>query len=332
MNDKLNDRLNEFYPFWGLGGPRRQTLGARYWPGFTRLSRALVRRFELKDESLLILKENGIDEAKIDQPLVFLLHGLCGDSESGYMKRVVAAIERRLNAGAIRFNLRNAGDGFGLAKRSYHSGLTGDIAEVLSFYRKLYPERPFYLVGFSLGANLVLKYLGEQSGPAVRAAVAISPPFDLAASAEKLKRRENRLFEAYFLKELSRLVDQLRKIRPLDAWPVTGNMKHLEDFDEQFTAPLHGFVSADDYYRKNECGPYLSKIKTPTFILFSLDDPVVECATYASFNPSEACHLKATTRGGHVGFLGQPHRPGGARWFEDQIIGFLSREGIRGFG
>jgi len=230
------------------------------------------------------------------RPLVLLVHGLTGSSESSYMRTSAFHL---LSAGypVLRLNLRGAGAGRGRTRQFYHAGGTADLDRVL---RSLAPEltrHGIVLVGYSLGANLVLKYLAEQGAQApVMAGASISAPIDLHAAQVRIASRRNRVYHASLLGEMKR-------DRPAD---VDARIRTILDFDNRVVAPQNGFKDALDYYRQSSAGPLLGAIRRPTLIIHAGDDPWIPIAAYRGVAWSGNPHLiaKLMASGGHVGFHG----------------------------
>jgi predicted alpha/beta-fold hydrolase len=230
---------------------------------------------------------------------------------------------------AVGLNFRGCSGEPNRALRFYHSGETGDLRHVLETLRRRWPGRPLGAAGYSLGGNVLLKFLAEE-GPAspLRAAVAVSVPFDLAAGARATEHGlMGRIYALYFLRGLRRKIrekaTQLDGVIDVDA---ALRARTLRAFDDAATAPLSGFADAQDYYRRCSSGPRLPEIRTRTLILQSRDDPfqrhrLPEAA--ARDNPAiTACF---TRRGGHVGFVAGP--PWAPRfWVEREIARFLGEE------
>ncbi len=203
--------------------------------------------------------------------------------------------------------------------RSYHAGDTGDLAIVV---QRLTAESdaPLLLAGVSLGGNVLLKWLGESGDrvpSAIRGAVAISVPFDLARSARYIDRGFSRVYQAYFLRSLRakaryKSTDFSGRVPPVDA---ALRARTLFEFDDRFTAPLHGFENAVEYYARSSSLRFLSHVQVPTLLLSARDDPFLppdvlgEVETAVQSTP--AVTLELVARGGHVGFIAGrvPWRP-----------------------
>lgn len=255
--------------------------------------------------------------------LVIVSHGLEGHAHRPYMRGMARALDR---AGwdVVAWNYRGCSGEPNRLLRSYHSGATEDLDAVVQHTAPAYDE--VALVGFSLGGNLTLKYLGERGHAAVArisAAVAFSVPCDLRASSLNLERPANRPY-------LRRFMHTLRaKIRVKDVLhPGSLDLAGLEsvdtfrEFDDRYTAPLHGFRDAEDYWARASSGPLVPDIRVPTLIVSSLDDPFLtpDCFPVAAAAASPVVHLETPTHGGHVGFV----RFARDYWSETRAIDFLA--------
>jgi predicted alpha/beta-fold hydrolase len=261
--------------------------------------------------------------------LVVVVHGLEGSSESGYSKELYRALGRR-GVATVGMNFRSCSGEINRLPRLYHSGETGDLSYVLGTMRVRFPERALGVVGVSLGGNVLLKFLGEvgeQGKETLRAAAAISVPFDLSAGADFMERGFSRVYRWSLVGRLK------RKVRVKSA--VLSRLINVErtlaartfyEFDDASTAPLHGFRDADEYYERSSSAQYIEKIRVPTMLIHSLDDPFLP----ASAIPREAAlrnscvECRFTDRGGHVGFVeGPPWAP--TFWGEQTAATFLAK-------
>jgi predicted alpha/beta-fold hydrolase len=235
---------------------------------------------------------------------VVLVHGLEGSSSAGYMRSVASAA---LSAGfaAHRFNLRTCGGTEHLCPTLYHGGLTSDL---LTFLRHL--EAPAFLVGFSLGGNIVLKLAGElaDAAPAlIRGVCAVSAPLDLAACAAGIAEPRNRLYEARFLRRMRARLLATGRYTEKDF----AGLRSLMALDDRITAPSFGFRGAKHYYETQSALGYLSQIRVPALLIQSRDDTLIPFRIYESsaVRSNPAIQLLATDHGGHLGFLGKgPNR------------------------
>jgi uncharacterized protein len=269
----------------------------------------------------------GVPEPPPDAPLVLVTHGLEGSAQSAY---VLETCRSMWDAGmrAVALNFRSCSGEPNRLPRFYHAGDTGDVGFVLEQLASRSPGVPLAAVGFSLGGNVLLKYLGEQgSRSSLRAAVSVSVPFDLSAGADALdESRMGRIYVSIFLRSLRRKWlgkgEQMRG--PLDRERILA-ARTFREFDDAGTARLHGFRDVDHYYGSSSSARYLPEIRTPTLLIQALDDPFLPPTAL----PHEAvrdnpCLTPAfVEHGGHVGFIGgQPWAP--EFWAEAEAARFLS--------
>lgn len=282
-------------------------------------------RLELPDGDFL-----DVDWSAQDNPRVAVLcHGLEGDSGRPYMRGMVQAF-RAAGWDAAAMNFRSCSGEPNRLVRSYHSGATEDLCAVLAHVREK-GYREIALVGFSLGGNLVLKYLGEEPSavlPEVCAAVTISVPVDLAESTTVLVQPRNRIYHGRFMRKLRRKILAKAALLPeeFDASPLE-RVGNIIEFDDLFTAPLHGFRDAADYYARSSAQNWLEDIAVPTLLLSARNDPFLgpRCFPRQAATASSHFYLQETPWGGHVGF----HRRGGTYYSEDRAVAFV-KEFARG--
>lgn len=298
------DPGHTFRPAWWLRNPHAQTFAGRYMR-----PRAAVplerRRIETPDGDFLDL-DFGPEPAP-GAPLVLLLHGLEGSTRRNYMSEMFRRLFDRGLRG-VGLNFRGCGGEPNRVARFYHSGETGDLAHVVAELGSRHPGRPIGAAGFSLGGNVLLKHLGERGDhAAIAAAVAVSVPFDLARCAARLSSGlAGRTYGSHFLRALRRKVRSKRRLlegvvdveRALTA-------RTIIDYDDALTAPLHGFVGADDYYDRADVRRHLAHIRVPTLLVQSRDDPFLPHGAIPEAAIAANPHLNAafTDRGGHLGFM-----------------------------
>jgi predicted alpha/beta-fold hydrolase len=262
--------------------------------------------------------------SKSSKTLVVVSHGLEGHSERPY----VVGLCRYLNSlglDALAWNFRSCGPFMNRQKRFYHSGATEDLARVIEHAHE--PYERIALVGFSMGGNLSLLHCGREASELnskVKAVVGVSVPCDLEACAHQLSRRENTVYLNRFLTELRekmRVKHQTFPEIPVDA---LDQIKNLQQFDDLYTAPLHGFEDAKDYWTRSSCLGYLDKIQIPALIVNALDDPFLTDQAYP-VDVAKRCpnlRLELPKNGGHVGFVS--FNSNGSYWIEYRIGEFLS--------
>lgn len=238
---------------------------------------------------------------------VILSHGLEGDSRRKYIRGMCRALAG-LGWDCVARNFRACGGAINKASCMYHSGETGDLRLTVDYCLKAGYERVL-LVGFSMGGNQTLKYLGEdpdQVPPQVAGAAAFSVPCDLVGSARELARPANAVYMLYFLRTL-RMKVRLKHASYPDLYPLKGleAISSFKEFDDSYTAPVHGFASAEDYWRKSSSLQFLSGIRVPTLLVNAWNDPFLspECYPTDIARKSRFLTLETPAHGGHVGFV-----------------------------
>lgn len=318
--------VRPFSPAWWLPGPHLQTL----WPYFVHPGTAVTlrrERLELPDGDFLDLDWSTWPTYGATG-LVLVLHGLEGSSRSGYVQRLLRRLEVQGRQAVVMHFRGCSGEPNRLA-RGYHAGDTADVSHVADELRRRFPERPLVSIGYSLGANVLLKWLGETgAGNPLRGAVAVSVPFELGIAADRLERGFSRLYERTLLSSLRRSMARKYALRDMPIpWQAVAKATSLREFDDHFTAPLHGFADAADYYRRSNCRQWLLHICRPALIVHSADDPFLRPAAIPSPRELAACvELHVTRTGGHVGFA-EGTIPGLARdWLADVSATWLARQ------
>lgn len=314
---------SEFKPAWWLPGPHSQTL----WPYLVkprRLPPLREERLELPDGDFvgLCLTEYGAG------PVIALFHGLEGCVRSHYAARMLTAIRERDWRGVF-MHFRGCSGEANRLDRSYHSGETGDIDFLLDTLAARHPNAPLFAIGYSLGGNALLKYLGERGGNTpLTAAVAVSVPFLLAEGAERLNTGFSRFYQRRLIHSLREKLTRKFNDRGQGFTPEeVYRLNCFRDFDEFVTAPLHGFAGADDYYQRSSSRQYLRDIRIPTLILHSRDDPfMTPVAIPAEDELSDAVRFELSNRGGHVGFVSGSIPGKAVYWLEQRIPAFLSEQ------
>ncbi len=217
--------------------------------------------------------------------------------------------------------------------RSYHSGDTADAFSFISSLKSRYPKAKLYAVAYSLGANMLLKLLGESGHNSnLEAAVCVSAPMQLDICADSMNRGFSRLYQTNLLKDLKISLDKkydrhdMKSLINLKREDIK-NIKTFWEFDDAYTAPIHGFSSAKDYYTKSSSKQFLKDIKTPTLIIHSLDDPFMTPEVLPKEDEiSKNVTLEVSKKGGHVGFIsGSFLKP--KYWLEDRVVEFFNTQG-----
>jgi predicted alpha/beta-fold hydrolase len=238
---------------------------------------------------------------------------------------------KALNRGrwdALSMNFRGCSGECNRKLRFYHSGETGDLHTVISHVTGRHDYAQIALIGFSVGGNMVLKYLGEEGPnvhPCITGAVMLSVPCDLASSAIKLSLPANRVYLKRFLRMLRRKIRLKMHLMPGSiSDDGYGTIKTFKEFDDRYTARIFGFRDAEDYWQKASSRPYVPRITIPTLLITSTDDPFLAgpCYPFEEAQASASFYLEAPKHGGHVGFLSLNHR--GEYWSESRTVAFLN--------
>ena len=321
-----------FRPPWWLRNPHVQTFLGKFTR--PRTSLPLERhRIETPDGDFLDL-DLAPDPAP-GAPLVVLLHGLEGSTRRGYMSLMFQHLLARGLRG-VGMNFRSCGGEPNRVPRLYHSGETDDLAHVVDELRRRHPGRPIGAAGFSLGGNVLLKYLGERGDRAgIAAGVAVSVPFGLASCAAWLSSGlPGRTYGSHFRRTLQRKIRAMRSLLEGVVDVERGlAARTVFEYDDVLTAPLHGFDGADDYYARADARPHLGRIRVPVLVVHSLDDPFTRPDAFPDAAVSANPHIATayTDRGGHLGFVegALPWRP--RFWAEREAASFLARRLPAGF-
>ena len=258
--------------------------------------------------------------------LAILSHGLEGDTHRAYVKGMVRALNKN-GWDALAWNYRSCSGEPNRKLRSYHNGVTDDLATVIRHGKSAgYTE--IGLIGFSLGGNLSLLYLGrERVEPLIKKAVVFSVPCDLAASARTLARPSNKLYMKRFLVLLHQKIKAKMKRLPGEIDDAGYHrIKDFKGFDDRYTAPIHGFKNAEDYWEKCSSKPFIPDIPVPTLIVNAQNDPFLppECFPLEEAGRNPRVRLLTPQSGGHVGFIKfNRHR---LYWSEEQAVRFLNND------
>lgn len=309
------------------------------WAPLLRRPPSLARpreNFRLPDDDSVLLDWFDADHA---QPLVLVLHGLAGSTDSIYVLGIQHALQAA-GISSVAMNFRGAAGIPNRRARTYHAGDTGDLDAVMRALAARFPGRLLGVTGYSLGGNVVLKWLGEgNDARPVQAACAVSVPFDLGACAARLDQGLSRLYRDRLMRELLtnlatkqaalRNTGQQREAAQLAALGSLQGIRSFRDYDQRVIAPLHGFRDADDYYRQSSARAFVGNVRQPTLLVHALDDPFM---TPAVVPPATALgsgiEPAISTHGGHVGFVqGTPAEP--RYWLEERIPEFFRAQFAR---
>lgn len=251
---------------------------------------------------------------------VIISHGLEGNSTRSYVTGMAKAF---LSAGidAVAWNYRGCSGEMNRQRRFYHSGATDDLGTVVNHVAEEYSD--IFLIGFSLGGNITLKYLGEPNvNSNIRKAVVFSVPIDLYKSCLEISKPHNWIYSERFLRSLKKKVRDKAALRNDIDTDMLNKVKNLKEFDDQFTGPIHGFKDAMDYYTKCSAIHFIKNIQIPTLLVSALNDPFLSHECY----PIETNSYLITEfpeRGGHVGFT--LFDQNGLYWSEIKALSFIEK-------
>lgn len=255
--------------------------------------------------------------------LIMISHGLEGNTQRAYIKGM-ARVGYQHGYDVLTWNYRGCSEEMNKALRFYHSGATDDLATVIDHAHSL-GYKKIFLVGFSLGGNLTLKYLGEKrSRPeSIKKSVTFSVPLDLHTSCEKISKPSNWIYSQRFLKSLrKKVIDKSRIMSGLDVRGLE-KVKTLREFDDHFTGPIHGFKNALDYYHQCSAIRFIQDISIPSLIISAANDPFLspECYPHQLVKQHSSVLFESPRYGGHVGFT--QFSKNGLYWSEQRAIDFI---------
>ena len=315
-----------FKPAWWLRNNHLQTVFRIFYRSLPALSYR-SERIGLPDGdfvNLLWVDEGVASEA----PLVVLLPGLCSDELSNYIKAQILS-NQKMGWRSVILQHRGTGSEPNRKMRAYHAGDTADLDYVLRVITEREPRSHKLGVGFSLGGNILLKWLGEYSSETLlSAAVVVSVPFKLNLVADRLNQGVSRCYQTYLLSQLRQNFMRKKKLFPnAKFFEVLKSCRCFWTFDHNITAPLNGFDGAHHYYHEASSHLYLANISTPTLIIHAADDPLMTPEVLPNLNElSSSVLLELSERGGHVGFVSGciPLRP--KFWLDKRIPEFFEQQ------
>jgi uncharacterized protein len=315
-------QISGFKPAWWLSNAHAQTV----YPFFRKRPnklRLIWERMSLPDNDFIDLvwtEESG-------GPIILVLHGLEGSIESHYAEGIMAALHNR-GWRVVLMHFRGCSGTHNTMARGYHSGETGDLRFLIKTIHTRYPDRKYAAVGFSLGGNVLLKYLGEYGADCrLDSAVAVSVPFLLNNAADRLNNGFSKIYQRHLIRKIQgRIIDKFKSradapfsVADIPKW----NNFHL--FDNFVTAPLHGFSSSTEYYRLCSSRQFIKGITVPVLIIHSKDDPfiTIDAIPDAAEIPDNVT-LELSRKGGHVGFINGSLPWRSHYWLESRIPEYLA--------
>lgn len=312
---------SDFNPAWWLANPHLQTLWSSFFRPFPKIDLQEVR-LELNDGDFLDIVMTDIQ----DKPIVIILHGLEGSLRSHYIKPLIKSLEEA-GFGACFVHFRGCSEELNRLPRSYHSGDTADLQSVVEHLEDAFSQGVYAVIGFSLGGNVVLKWLGEQGDNArTKTAIAVSVPFVLAHAGDRLEKSFSRVYQKHLLSCCQKKYIQKSSVCKMPIVVDAQTLNTFYTFDDKITAPLHGFTGADDYYNQCSSRQFLKDIKIPTLVLHAKDDPFMWEHTVPNEDElSPHVELELSDSGGHVGFISgsNPFKP--LYWIDKRVIEWLQK-------
>ncbi|QDF66094.1 hydrolase [Shewanella sp. SNU WT4] len=310
-----------YNPPWWARNPHLQTI----LPVFSRYKDVPLwrQRLELSDGDFIDV--DWLNYQQRHQGVLLLIHGLEGSSQSHYIKRMLHHCQQ-LGLCALVHHHRSCSGEMNRLARSYHSGDTADLRQSLVHIAGETNHAPIYACGYSLGGNMLAKYLGESGGNSqITRAVVVSAPLQLASCAKRLTRGFSQVYQAHLLKRLRIKTQQKLSLHPHAIKASQLNMlTSFYQFDDEITAPLHGFTGADDYYQQSSALHYLKAINTPTLVMHAKDDPFMgQEVIPTNAQLANQVEYELHSFGGHVGFIdgGTPWQP--SFYLEKRVLSFL---------
>jgi predicted alpha/beta-fold hydrolase len=321
-----------FIPAKWMSNPHIQTL----WPFVFRKKPSLVRRrerFHTPDNDFFDVDWYGSGQKGI----VILIHGLTGSSNSHYILGLQQALEQEGYTTAA-LNFRACSGEPNLKAGSYHAGFTDDIEQLYQDIRRHNPNTPIYTVGFSLGGNIMLKWLSENANELdIKKSIAVSVPFKLSNCADRVDRGMSRIYRYHLISEMKKklagkleffdgnnLPNEAKKLRAL------GDISHIKsfwEFDNDVVACLHGFDGVHDYYKRNSSIGFLKNIQTNTLLIQAIDDPFLTPDVLPLPEQlSSTTSLEVMENGGHVGFINQTSLRKRDYWLEGRILDYIEQK------
>ena len=318
----------EFVPSRLVRGGNLQTVGGSFLPPPREPQDTMLHRVLTTCDDWLALHSNQPSKNPSSTRQVVLLHGLAGSHASSYMIR---ATVRLLEAGfgVWRMDSRGSGAGISWARYHHHAGRAEDLNAAIQHVQHKQPDCPVTVIGFSLGANVVLNWLGgafAEASPAVDSAIAVAPPIDLEQCSQNLRSGISRGYDLYFARQLVARLKRRRLARPdMVDFPLRQIPETLQQFDIQFTVPAGGFQDIDDYYQSSSSCQRLSAVTIPTLLLVDGSDPVIPIHMFEQARLSSAIHLLKTGGGGHLGYLARRGIDPDCHWLSWRIADAVRR-------
>lgn len=316
---------SKFSPSWWLSNPHLQTIWAARLRKHAELNLD-TERLELPDGDFVDLMWSRQSSGAV----VCLFHGLAGSVHSVYINQMIKRLEQN-GYRPVLMHFRGCSGEPNRLSKTYHSGHTDDIRFFIQTVTQRVPKESIHAIGYSLGANALLKYLGEQGSRCpLNSAIAVSPPLVLQEGAKRMATGLSRVYQRYLLEMMCEQHNDKRRIYPQLHLPEAGHeLNTFWEFDNKVTAPLNGFKDVHDYYQKCSSRQFLSKIEIPTHVIHSRDDPFFSAAVIPTEGElADSVTFELTRKGGHVAFIAGriPLMP--KYWLETRILNLLAQQSL----
>ena len=307
------------------------TIAAAYWPRRFALPKAEERLFRVAEDSQLLGHCHWQNEKRRKVPVIAIVHGLEGSSNSNYVLGIAdKAYQRGFHV--VRLNQRNCGDTEKLTPTLYNSGMSGDYRAVFEELTEIDGFTQLFFAGYSMGGNLVIKMAGEYGSRvprALRGVCGVCPAIDLAGCADALEKRENYFYQRHFVNGL-----MARYARKVALFPKTysrsgfGKIQTVRQFDDAITGPCFGYRDAQEYYDAAGARKVVGQVRVPMLMITAQDDPFVPYESFlaALVEENPAVRFMAPEHGGHCAFISR-HAGAERFWAEARVVDFC--EGLR---
>lgn len=316
-----------FKPAWWLRSAHGQTILAKYLRPKLKAN-GITEVFTLADGDFIELLWSELPATKANKPIIILLHGLAGSSASHYIKGMMQALSQ---AGfiALLMHFRGCGSKPNHQAKSYHSGAYHDFAELVIHLQQHFPNHPLAAIGFSLGGNVLVNYLAKLAHNPLTAAAMVCAPLHLATCSKRINQGFSKLYQRYLINNLKRATEHKISQGLIASISIKAlaEVKTIYQFDQLVTAPINGFIDAEDYYQQVSGRDLLQHITTPSLVIHAKDDPFL--AHHHILPRSKLCsniYFEVANHGGHVGFVAgrNPFRP--QFYLEQRIPQFLAEQ------
>ena len=317
---------SSFSPAWWLKNGHIQTMAAKFFRRHQSIETS-DETLELPDGDFVDLAWTEKVNSDCKRPIIAVLHGLEGSKNSHYAKGMLLAIKAKGWVGVLMHFRGCSGRPNRMAK-SYHSGQTCDVDFFSRHLANSYPQAKKAIVGFSLGGNVLTRYLAEQKENIYQAASVICAPLELSSCCDRINQGFSRVYQKYLVDMLKNSTLEKMKINLLTNIDKSKllTIRSIRDFDQMVTAPVNGFIDANDYYQQASGRDVINDIQAPCLIIHASDDPFLcHANTTAIERLPDNITFEVSERGGHVGFISgnNPFKP--QFWLETRIPEFFSR-------